>query len=150
LTILDNTGTRELQEARERVGQLDLSRIHLNLMDKKDGPGWTADKCHAVEARYRLFLTGRLLFPTLMFAPDRDVDIFWHYHILDTWAYIVDCERLFGEYLHHNPYLGMEGKASMDELQTAWETTQVFFGLLGDVDGSPAFCGMVVPAFCGM
>ena len=36
----------------------------------------------------------------------KDVDEFWHTHILHTMKYTEDCERVFGTYLHHNPDIG--------------------------------------------
>lgn len=30
----------------------------------------------------------------------------WHYHILDTHSYAVDCNTIFGSFLHHNPHYG--------------------------------------------
>ena len=31
------------------------------------------------------------------------VDKIWHQHIIDTYKYSKDCEKLFGKYLHHQP-----------------------------------------------
>jgi hypothetical protein len=46
----------------------------------------------------------------------RDLDIVWHYHILDieayvrdTEAYIRDTAQIFGRYLHHPPDFGPMG-----------------------------------------
>jgi hypothetical protein len=47
------------------------------------------------------------LFPREHTAPLFDVDIFWHYHILDTMKYAADCEQIFGYFLHHFPYSGL-------------------------------------------
>ncbi|MBF4254538.1 hypothetical protein EA007_27345, partial [Vibrio anguillarum] len=44
----------------------------------------------------------------------------WHMHILDTRAYMRDCDTLFGEYLHHYPYFGMLG----EENQRQWLDVQ--------------------------
>ena len=43
--------------------------------------------------------------------PGREVDIVWHYHILDTEAYIRDTAQIFGRYLHHPPDFGPMGSA---------------------------------------
>jgi hypothetical protein len=50
------------------------------------------------------------LFPHEQTAPLFDVDIFWHYHILDTMKYAADCEQVFGYFLHHFPYIGLRGE----------------------------------------
>src|SRR4029077_17061635 len=36
----------------------------------------------------------------------KDVDEFWHTHILQTTKYHRDCESVFGKYLHHEPHVG--------------------------------------------
>lgn len=46
----------------------------------------------------------------IQLVPNGDIDEIWHMHILDTRAYMRDCDTLFGEYLHHYPYFGMLGE----------------------------------------
>lgn len=46
----------------------------------------------------------------IQLVPNADIDEIWHMHILDTRAYMRDCDALFGEYLHHYPYFGMLGE----------------------------------------
>lgn len=151
--ILAPTKKPELEKAKAKVEDLDLSKIHLNLQDEDEGPGWSPGKCQEVEVRYRAMLVGHILYPFTVFAPDRDVDVFWHYHILDTRAYIADCNTLFGEYLHHDPYLGMEGAASEAALEQAWSATRGLFEELGVADKmltTSARCGKESkPAICG-
>ena len=150
MAVLTQKDYRLVEGARAKVDLIDLSKVHLNLMDQVEGPGWSAARCRDVEYRYRVFLMGHLLYPELSFAPDKEVDVFWHYHILDTRAYIADCKDLFDEYLHHNPYLGMEGHESTRELARAWALTQELYeSVAADVLVSAAFCGMGKPAFCG-
>jgi hypothetical protein len=45
------------------------------------------------------------------------VDTFWHFHILDTVKYAADCERVFGYFLHHNPYIGLRGGGDEEVLR---------------------------------
>lgn len=153
MSILAPIKNPELEKAKAKVENLDLSKIHLNLQDESEGPGWSSDKCQEVEVRYRAMLVGHTLYPDTTFAPDKDVDVFWHYHILDTRAYIADCNTLFGEYMHHDPYLGMEGEASEAALEQAWSATRDLFEELGIADKmltTSAFCGTgSKPAFCG-
>jgi hypothetical protein len=52
--------------------------------------------CTAIEREYRRFLVLNMLYPFESIVPCREVDKFWHAHILDTAAYRVDCERVFG------------------------------------------------------
>ncbi|WP_197065219.1 hypothetical protein [Massilia sp. 9096] len=90
------------------VMQLDLEPIKMKLMHIS-GEGWSLDKAAAVEKEYRRFLCLMKLFPNEDTAPIVDVDTFWHYHILDTMKYAADCEQVFGYFLHHYPYVGMDG-----------------------------------------
>lgn len=154
MSILAPANPVAVEEVQRKLDALDLSKIHLNLQDTVDGPGWTAEQCLQVENRYRAMLAGRMLYPNIVFAPDKELDVFWHYHILDTRAYIADCDALFGAYLHHDPYLGMEGQESEEALMRAWTATQELYQLLGTAErplANAAFCGMGdKAAFCGM
>lgn len=38
-------------------------------------------------------------------VPTREIDEFWHNHILYTREYARDCECIFGKFLHHDPSL---------------------------------------------
>jgi hypothetical protein len=78
-------------------------------MHVESGEGWTQEKADTVEKEYRRFLCMMKLYPDEDIAPVMDVDIFWHYHILDTMKYAVDCEKVFGYFQHHYPYVGLRG-----------------------------------------
>jgi hypothetical protein len=91
----------------KRIAELDLDPIKVKLMHKESGEGWSLEQANAVEFEYRRFLCLMKLFPNEQVAPLFDVDIFWHYHILDTMKYAADCEQIFGYFLHHSPYSGL-------------------------------------------
>jgi hypothetical protein len=93
-----------------KIAELDLDPIKVKLMHKESGEGWTLEQANAVEFEYRRFLSLMKLFPHEQTAPLFDVDIFWHYHILDTMKYAADCEQIFGYFLHHFPYSGLRGE----------------------------------------
>jgi hypothetical protein len=99
------------------VAQLDLEPIKTKLMHLASGEGWSRDKANAVEKEYRRFLCLMKLFPNEDTAPLVDVDTFWHYHILDTMKYAVDCEQVFGYFLHHYPYVGMDGSEEDEQFR---------------------------------
>ena len=88
----------------------DLEPIKVKLMHVESGEGWSLEKADAVEFEYRRFLYLMKIFPQEQTAPLMDVDIFWHYHILDTMKYAIDCEAVFGYFLHHFPYIGLRGQ----------------------------------------
>jgi hypothetical protein len=56
--------------------------------------------------------------------PSKDVDEFWHNHILDTKKYREDCQAIFGFYLDHYPYFGMDQESTKEDLNVAFEKMQ--------------------------
>lgn len=90
------------------IAALDLNPIKAKLMHKESGEGWSPAQVNEVEFEYRRFLQLLKLYPEEQVTPRFDVDIFWHYHILDTMKYAADCEKIFGYFLHHYPYSGHE------------------------------------------
>lgn len=92
------------------IAALDLAPIKVKLMHKESGEGWSLEQVNEVEIEYRRFLLLLKQFPDEQVVPRFDVDIFWHYHILDTMKYAIDCEQIFGYFLHHYPYSGLGGE----------------------------------------
>jgi hypothetical protein len=112
------------------VMELDLDPIKVKLMHVDSGESWSQVKANLVEKEYRRFLWLMKMYPNESIAPLVDVDIFWHYHILDTMKYARDCEQVFGYFLHHYPYIGMRGKDdeqfrldSGERMRTLYEAT---------------------------
>jgi hypothetical protein len=117
------------------IEMLDLAPIKAKLMHKKSGEGWSLKRANATESEYRRFLYLMKKFPTEPVLPLVDVDIFWHYHILDTMKYAADCESVFGYFLHHFPYAGMRGKEDEDARQDAGTRThEIYEQTYGDSD----------------
>jgi hypothetical protein len=132
------------------VTQLDLEPIKMKLMHVASGEGWSQEKANAVEKEYRRFLCLMKMYPDEDTAPQVDVDTFWHYHILDTMKYAVDCEQVFGYFLHHYPYVGMRGEEddqfrldSGDRMRELYEAT---FG--EPYPGGAALAGDAGTAYC--
>jgi len=109
------------------VALLDLARIKLKLRNRTEGEGWPAEVCTLAEIEYRRFLTLKRLVVSLLIVPNRLMDKFWHFHILDTRNYHADCMVLFGKYLHHYPYFGMRGIKDREELAKAFEITKSIY-----------------------
>jgi hypothetical protein len=109
------------------IAALDLNPIKIKLMHKESGEGWSLERANAIETEYRRFLYLMDAFPEEQVAPTVDVDTFWHYHILDTMKYALDCELTFGRFLHHYPYLGLEGEDDMEMQQQAGERTRALY-----------------------
>ena len=121
------------------IAALDLNPIRVKLMHKESGEGWSLEQVNEVELEYRRFLHLLKLFPNEPVSPRFDVDIFWHYHILDTMKYAADCEHIFGYFLHHNPYSGLGGKADeADHHRTGARTQELYKAAFGEDYFRPA------------
>ena len=55
---------------------------------------------------YKRFLELKIDNPDLNFAPTYLMDEVWHFHILDTKRYSMNCHNMFGKFLHHAPSYG--------------------------------------------
>jgi len=124
----------------EDIKALDFSMIKLKLMDAEEGTGWTEAACEAAEEEYRRFLALKRQYPAQELVPRRDVDKFWHQHILDTAKYAEDCFAIFGAFLHHYPYFGMRDEADFASLCEAFAETnrlyELHFGESGPGDAA--------------
>lgn len=140
--------TRQMIEA---IEALDLGPIKFKLMDPEEGEGWSREFVEHMETQYKRYLRLVAKYPRETIAPDKDVDRFWHAHILDTRKYSDDCERVFGFFLHHFPYFGLRGADDAARLAKAGERTRELyeaeFGAAPDPTGR-AFCSLAREAFC--
>jgi hypothetical protein len=129
------------------IAELDLEPIKVKLMHEESGEGWTLEKANAVEFEYRRFLYLMKMYPNEQTAPLMDVDTFWHYHILDTMKYAADCDKVFGYFLHHFPYIGLRGEDDQaahrrvgDRMKELYEAT---FGEPYLRNAAPAYSGRI-------
>jgi hypothetical protein len=111
-----------VEAAMAAIGSIDLSAVKRKVVDEKC---WSEKIADYAELRYRRFLCIHLLNPRLYLVPPPDIDAFWHQHILFTRKYARDCEKAFGEFLHHNPASGAKGEAG--ELQRGFVETARFY-----------------------
>jgi hypothetical protein len=113
--------SRPVAQTVAAIQSLDLGPIKLKLMDPEEGQGWSREYAEQMAVAYKRFLTLLVKFPEETIAPTKDVDKFWHGHILDTIKYAEDCENVFGYFLHHFPYFGMRGEQDAADLRAASE-----------------------------
>jgi len=146
------------------IQALDLDPIKFKLMDPEEGQGWSREYVDHMAIEYRRFLTLSVKYPEETIAPSKDIDKFWHGHILDTIKYAEDCENVFGYFLHHFPYFGMRGAADAANLANAGKTTNRLYekefgqslaaeaGYCGVAapKQAAAYCGVAKPAYCGV
>ena len=69
---------------------------------------WTEARTRAALEGYEKFLRLAAENPGQPVAPTRDIDEFWHLHMLHPQAYYNDCQRLFGQILDHDGGFGKE------------------------------------------
>jgi hypothetical protein len=111
------------ETALNKLEALDMSMIRSKLADPVEGKGWSTDDLDLAEGEYRRFLALQLMYPGEDIVPCGLVDDMWHAHILDTRAYVVDCEAIFGAFLHHFPYFGLRGPEDAADLEQAYDST---------------------------
>ncbi len=109
------------------INTIDFTMIKKKLMDAEEGENWSGVFCDRVALEYRRYLFLSKMHPNLAVVPSKIVDIFWHYHILDTQAYAEDCDTTFGYFLHHYPYFGMRGEDDAQALGTAYDQTLALY-----------------------
>ena len=103
------------------VDELDLEPVAFKLQLEH---GWSLDRVNHAIRQYRLWLKMIARYPDVSIIPNKEVDEAWHTHILDTRKYAVDCDRIFGHFLHHFPYFGMRGAEDRHDLHTAFAKSQ--------------------------
>lgn len=108
------------------VDRVDLSPINRKL--RHDDPEtWTDETLADAEQKYRRFLVLNLLHPHTTLSVDQALDDYWHQHILDTRKYAADCALVFGYFLHHDPYFGL------DEQSDEWLENIALFAATQDL-----------------
>lgn len=104
------------------VSRLDFTRLKHKYTESSEAE-MTAAQWDAAELEYRRFLSLKCLYPTVVLVPSQLVDTVWHAHILDTRAYREDCARVFGRFIDHYPYFGINGQADYQDLKSAFAQT---------------------------
>ncbi len=105
------------------VAKLDLEMVKMKLQEKDEGLGWSFEQCESAEIEYKRYLHLCIKHGKGV-VPNRIMDYMWHFHILDTRAYVKDCNKLFGGYMHHYPYFGMRGENDAKDLENSFYKTK--------------------------
>ena len=139
--------TKPTHEVISAIQELDLESVKVRLMDEELGEGWTQAYADSIERAYRHYLVMLAKYPEhaeeIMLS--KDVDEFWHTHILQTVKYTEDCERVFGAYLHHNPHVGARTRAELDKRVAQTETTRRLYEReIGSARGAEAWAGATI------
>src|SRR3990167_7197635 len=95
--------------------------------------GWSRRKSHECSEHYKKYLYLILKYgDQYPLVPTIDIDEFWHMHILDTKKYMADCEAIFGRYLHHYPYFGIDGKTDHQRAEGEINMQEFFYKEYGE------------------
>jgi len=105
------------------VADLDLDRIVWKVSHDQLKPDMSDEDLFRAVNQYRRFLSLRIRYPMAHLVPTDDIDLIWHTHILDTERYASDCQRLFGSFLHHNPFFGEFGSESKEDMEEMFNET---------------------------
>ena len=139
---------RPVEQVIAAINALDLESVKVRAMDPELGEGWTREYAEGIERGYRTYLTMLAKYPD--HAEDillsKDVDEFWHTHILQTIKYTEDCEAVFGKYLHHAPHVGEVTPADKEKrIALAEKTRQLYQREFGnEQDYNAAWAGIPV------
>jgi hypothetical protein len=125
--------TKKIERAMELINSLDFTMVKRKLMDEEEGQGWDEEYTNHVEQRYKRFLCMLIVNDGHSVVPTKNIDQFWHQHILDTRAYAKDCQTIMGKFIHHFPYFGMRSEQDAQDLLDSFEETKAFyFNLFGE------------------
>ncbi len=124
------TFSKKIEKPMSLINSIDLTMVKKKLMDEEEGQGWDEEYTNYVEQRYKRYLCMIVLNENRSIVPTKNIDIFWHQHILDTRAYAKDCQTILGQFIHHFPYFGMRSDEDAQDLVDSFEETKVFYAQL--------------------
>jgi len=121
------------------VADLDLDRIVWKVANDPYKPEMSEEEVLKAVGQYRRFLSLKIRHPNANLVPTDDIDLIWHTHILDTENYASDCQKMFGSFLHHNPYFGDHGEETQEEMEKMLdETSDLWIKEYGEDLSTPA------------
>lgn len=104
------TNTVDLDKAKQYLAELDLNYISdFMCSEGYPLPRWIKSEAEQCCLLYKNFLWlnkkhfASPLSSEFDLVPTREIDEFWHNHILYTQQYMKDCYYIFGHYFHHEP-----------------------------------------------
>lgn len=132
--MINSQAQKNLEEIKVFIDNLDFSLI----IDKLTRPDtditniknvWSLEKAkyHVQQYKNYLFLIRKYSSEYTHIPRSNDIDEIWHHHILDTRKYQEHCHTIFGYYLHHDPYFGLNGEEDRNNLFSTWDITQELY-----------------------
>jgi len=90
-----------LAEAKDYINNLDLTHIKKRVQKENK---WSPRMVEVATQFYRNFLILCKKHEDIALSPTQQIDEIWHAHILYTHEYHEMSEKVFGRYLHHQPF----------------------------------------------
>lgn len=128
------------KEKYDQILKLDLKNIAKKVKEKTK---WSKNKIKKIEMEYRkfLFLIYKTMNKDIGIVPSKEIDEFWHMHILDTRKYAEDCKHIFGKFIHHEPAYEKANKKHLKQLfEMTRDIYETFFGIGSFSNKSSALC----------
>lgn len=120
-----------LEAAQDYIQQLDLSYIvDAMCAETYPLPRWVKIEAEYCAKLYKNFLWLNKKHLPQALVPTREIDEFWHNHILYTKNYIHDCLKIFGHYFHHEPLTPEEDVTLLTE--NFLKTKELYFLEFGE------------------
>lgn len=116
-----NNQETNIEKSISYIRDIDFTPIIKKLVNQY---GWRLAHAEEICDMYRKFLILKLKYGRHHeLPPSEDIDEFWHQHILDTKNYRRDCEAIFGLYLDHYPFFGIDGVTNDTDVERAFAVT---------------------------
>jgi hypothetical protein len=116
-----------------KVRKIDLERIAWKVGNDPYKPEMSDYEIYTAIHQYRRYLTLKIRYPSANLVPTDEIDMIWHTHILDTENYAADCEKLFGKFLHHQPYFGDHSDETQEDMNEFFgKTSQLWENEFGE------------------
>ncbi len=121
-----------LKLSRARIEGMDLERIVQKLCRKRltiQDRALSRKQAQEAIIQYKRFLwvLRKYRRQYRFLPPSREIDYVWHAHILDTRSYQRDCRLIFGRFIHHDPYFGLNGRNDEQSLRRSFHLTQKLY-----------------------
>jgi hypothetical protein len=120
--------TSNVDDIHPAVRALNFDKLKWKLCESSEAK-MSKEQCELAEQEYRKFLSLKKYYPDAALVPNQLLDEFWHAHILDTAAYHADCDMVFGKYIHHYPYFGIDGAEDYQNLVEGFEETKALYAM---------------------
>jgi hypothetical protein len=110
--------------------EIDLKSISFDRVIQKlaEQPFWSLQHAKTACQQYQRFLfLIKKYGKNYRLSPSKEIDAFWHQHVLCTKQYHHDCQIIFGKYLHHYPFLKKESRKILSKGPHPFEITQKIY-----------------------